>query len=177
MGSIPNPSLDEWKARVGEEEANRISSEATNRGTKIHSIFEDYMRGKEIIFPHPTIKDHFMQSKKYLDMFKVIYANEIPLYSRKLKVAGRCDCIAEINGEIHIVDFKTSKHFKDQDHIKGYQMQCSAYAFMANEMFNLNITKFVILISNLYENSSNMFFGNAKEHIKEFWEIRKAWTV
>jgi ATP-dependent exoDNAse (exonuclease V) beta subunit len=167
------PYLKEWRERVGDEEADRVTNEALNRGTKVHDLFERYLRGQEIAFNHPTLKEHFFQAKQILDSIETVYANEIPLFSRHLKVAGRCDCIARINGSIQIVDFKTSKQAKADDQIHNYKMQCAAYAFMANELYGLKINKFSVIISNMYENKSTVFEDDARLYIKDFWLLRK----
>lgn len=177
LSSKENKSLEEWRQRVGIEEAERISKEATNRGSIIHDLFENYLKGNEITFKHPTIKDHFFQAKSLLDKIELVYANEIPLYSKILKVAGRCDCVAILNGEVQIIDFKTSKNFKESDQIESYKMQCSAYAYMLNEIYGIKTKRFSIIISNLYENSCNLFEGDPKQHIKSFWELRKNGTI
>lgn len=172
-----NKGLQEWRDRVGDEEADRVSKEATTRGSAVHDLFERYLKGEEIIFSHPSLQEHFMQVKKVLDKFEIIYANEIPLFSKYLKVAGRCDCVAQINGEIQIVDFKTSKHHKTDLDIHSYKMQCAAYTFMCNEIYGFEIKKFSVIISNLYENSCDVFEDDARKYIKDFWELRKQWDT
>lgn len=176
LSSKENKSLDEWRERVGEEEANRVSKEATNRGSAIHDLFENYLKGNEIRFKHPTLKDHFLQAKPLLDKIELVYANEIPLYSKVIKVAGRCDCVAVIDGEIQIIDFKTSKNFKESEQIESYKMQCSAYAFMLEEIYGIKTNRFSIIISNLYENDCSLFVDDPKKYIKSFWELRKQWN-
>ena len=167
--------LTEWRERVGEEEAAKVTKEATDRGTAVHNMIEKYLLGKEVSLVNPILRGHFLQIKKHLDSLECIYANEIPLYSKHLKVAGRCDCVAMINNEIHIVDFKTSKHQKTFEEIESSKMQCAAYTFMINEMFGLKVSKFSILLSNLYENKCDFYHGESKQYIKEFWELRKKW--
>lgn len=171
-----NSFLDEWIERVGEEEAKRVSNEATNRGSIVHQLFEDYLNGKPVNLNNPVLKHHFMQCVHELNKFESIYGNEIPLYSKTLKVAGRCDCIAMINGKLTVVDFKTSKHTKNEGDIDSYREQCSAYAFMLNEMYNVKIDNYRIIITNLYESECTVFDGNPKDHIKQFYELRKQWS-
>lgn len=171
-----NSSLDEWRERVGAEEAERISKEATNRGSMVHDLIERYLRGEPIQFKHPTLKAHFFQIKPILDKFTIIYANEIPLYSKYLKVAGRCDCVAMLDGEVQIIDFKTSKHYKEEDQIHSYNMQCSAYSFMLKEMYGIEVNKFTIIISNMYENKYSVFEGKPKRYLRDFWELRQKWN-
>ena len=74
----------------------------------------------------------------------VIRAQEIPLYSDELKVAGRVDLIAEWDGELSVVDFKTSKRIKDRSEISNYFMQACAYALMLEERTGICINKLVI---------------------------------
>lgn len=165
--------LDEWKERVGEEEAKRVTAEAARRGTLVHSALEDFLNNKELFLDWLT-KSHFIQVKKELiSLIEKVHALETPLYSSVLRVAGRCDCIATINGELHIVDFKTSRNEKSWEDIDGYKMQCSAYAVMANEVYDLKIKKFCIVISNLQENYPSIYFGEAKNHIGDFAKLRR----
>jgi len=170
-----NKGLDEWRERVGDEEADRVSKEATNRGTLLHKLCEDYLRGKEISFPHSILKDHFFQIKKVLDKVEIVYANEIPLYSKVLGVAGRCECVDFFNGRLQIIDFKTSKHYKDEDHIKNYYCQASAYCYMFSELFDFTIRDFSIIITNLFENDCSVFEGSARDHLQEFVEMKNKW--
>lgn len=171
--------LKEWRDRVGEAEANRISSEATRRGTKFHETVEKYLKNQEIGNLDMLTKSHFMQVKKWLtDNVDEVLGNEIPLYSKLLKVAGRCDCIAVINGKLYMVDFKTSKHAKSTADIAGYRLQCSAYMYMAKEMFGLEFDGFCILISNLFENHPTIFYGDKadyKNNLRQFLEVRNKW--
>ena len=100
-----------WRERVGEEKANNISSRSTNRGTKYHSIVEDYLNNnldlkKYSKFPLPVLM--FQHSRDVLDRINNIYLQEAALYSKHLELAGRVDCIAEFDGELSIIDFKTA---------------------------------------------------------------------
>ena len=141
-------AIAEWRARVGEEEANRISSQASSRGTKIHSIAENYVLGK----PHPkgVMPSHlemFKPLKTYLDNhLQCVYGTEIALYSDRLKMAGRCDLVARIGGIPTIVDFKTSRKLKEEQHILNYFLQTTTYAAMVKERHNLPVKAICILI-------------------------------
>ena len=90
-------SIMEWRKKVGEEEANRISSRASSRGTRIHTLCENWLLGKPQE-PDMFDKDIFTSLIPHLDKIDNIHALESPLYSHHLKVAGTVDCIAEYEG-------------------------------------------------------------------------------
>jgi len=139
-----------WRARVGEEEANKVSHRASTRGTAVHSIIENYLDNKEDFAEGfmPNILDNFKPVQSILDeKIGKIYAQECPLYSNHLGLAGRVDCIAEWEGKLSIIDFKTSKKIKKHDWITNYFIQESAYAIMWEERTGIPITQLVTLIA------------------------------
>lgn len=142
----------EWRKAVGEEQANKISSKAANRGTKVHKICEDYINNETTDFKlqllMPDLKELFFKIKPIIDQsVDNIYAQEQALYSHKLRAAGRVDLIAEWNGKLAIIDFKTSTKQKDEENIQNYFMQCTAYATMFHEVTGIWIDDIVILIA------------------------------
>jgi CRISPR/Cas system-associated exonuclease Cas4 (RecB family) len=142
----------DWRKRVGEEEANRISKKASTRGTKVHDICEKYllneMTDMKFRSMMPDLKETFFKLRKPLDEnIGKIYALEQALYSDELKIAGRVDCIAEWNGVLSIIDFKTSKKLKDENNILNYFMQCTAYALMFEERTKKSIDQVVVAIA------------------------------
>ena len=140
-------ALLEWKKRVGEAEARRISSRSANRGTALHLVCEKYLLNEELDFANemPTTQLLFNQVKKVLDeRVDNVYCIESALVSRKLKIAGRVDLIAEYDDEIAIIDFKTSDKQKRKDWIENYFIQTSLYAYMFWEMTGIPIKKIVI---------------------------------
>ena len=136
-----------WRARVGEEEANRITKIATNRGTKTHELIEHFLLNKEVVLDNPSTKMLFTQAKKELRNIDNIYALEKSLYSRELGVAGTVDCIAEYKGELAIIDFKTAEKPKPVDWIENYFVQAAAYACMFYEITDIPVKKLVILMT------------------------------
>lgn len=148
--SADKTHLYEWRKRVGEEEANRISKRATGRGTAMHNLCEKYVLGEEMDFSSemPTTTMLFHQMKNFLDRHvDDVYCLEDVLISHKLKVAGRVDLVAEHDGEITIIDFKTSEKTKKKDWITDYFEQASLYGFMFWEMTGIPIKKIVIGIA------------------------------
>ena len=141
--------IQEWRARVGEEQANKISRQATTRGTSVHKVIEKYLKNEDISKYEmlPNVKSLFFRMKEELDK-KVnnIHCLEDKLYSHTLKLAGTVDCISEYNGELSVIDFKTSVRLKKKENIGNYFMQGAAYSTMFTEMTGLPINKIVILI-------------------------------
>ena len=136
-----------WRERVGEEEANRISKRSTSRGTKVHTCIENFLWNKDVPDTDPLPKMLFTQAKKILGNINNIYALEKSLYSKELGVAGTVDCIAEYNGELAIIDFKTAEKPKPKQWIENYFVQAAAYACMFYEMTEIPVKKLVIIMT------------------------------
>lgn len=167
--------LDEWKERVGEEEVKKTSTQAARRGTAVHDLAEKYLRN----FPFYT-KGHmpvniatFSQIRPILDEhITKIYGLEVPLYSDRLRVAGRVDCLAEWNGELAIIDFKTSKHVKKREDISGYFTQASAYSYMTFERTGM-LPKKIVIVMMVDDGEPLVFVEKSKDWIEKFIEIRE----
>ena len=176
----------EWRKRVGEEEANRISTRASNRGTKVHKICENYLNNEEDYARtnpahiHKTMPDTIAMFKSLQPLLDEhvnnIHALEIPLYSHHLKVAGRVDCIAEYDGKLSIIDFKTSSKLKEESWIKGYFMQCSAYAVMYEERTGIPVSQIVIMIA-VDSEHPQVFIKKRNDYIKDFISYREAYDA
>jgi len=142
--------IQAWRARVGEEEANKISYQASTRGTAVHSIIENYISNEENYADGfmPNIIDIFRPMQKVLDKhIGIVHAQEAALYSDHLGLAGRVDCIAEFDGKLSIIEFKTSRKLKKKEWIENYFVQESAYAIMWEERTGTPITQLVTLIA------------------------------
>ncbi len=136
-----------WRKKVGEEEAQKITKAATSRGTDMHSLVENYLYNKNLP-PVPPLPDFlFKIAKAELNKINNIYALEGSLYSKQLGIAGTVDCIAEYNGELAIIDFKTSKKPKPREWIEHYFVQCMAYGAMLYEIKGIAIKKLVIIMA------------------------------
>lgn len=150
LSSLNKETLDRWRANVGEEEATRIQKQATTRGTAVHELCERYLLNVED-YKHkssPIHIDTFNQIKPILDKnVGTVYGIELPLYSYKLKTAGRTDCIAEWNGTPAIIDFKTSKKPKKREWIENYFLQATCYSLMCWERINIRVPEFAIIIA------------------------------
>lgn len=137
-----------WRKKVGEEEANRVTKQATSRGTDMHTLVEMYLKNSECASDILPISEFlFKILKSELDKINNIYSLEGSLYSKQLGIAGTVDCIAEYNGELAIIDFKTSKKPKPREWIEHYFVQCAAYACMFYELTGIPVKKLVILMA------------------------------
>jgi len=139
-------AIMEWRKAVGEQAANEISRKAANRGTRIHGLCEKYLSNNEVD-PGYFDKDMWDSFKGQLDCINNVYALEAQLYSDHLEVAGTVDCIAEYNGRLSVIDFKTSRRQKQRDDIHDYFMQCSAYAVAFEERTGIPIPQIAILMA------------------------------
>ncbi len=173
LSSLSKASIQEWRNRVGAEEANRISTQASRRGTKTHSIIEDYLQNKQdYLSGHmPDSIELFKSVQSILDIHvDNIYGIEVALWSKDLGVAGRCDCIAEYDGELSILDWKTSSKPKKEEWVESYKLQGTAYAKMYEERTGIKITQVVIVIA-VSDNSPQVFYADPDEHISRLREV------
>ena len=147
--------LFEWRKRVGNDVANYVARKAATRGTHVHHMCEDYLNNMHIDYPEKW-KEHekkflpyalFKQlQKSVIQKIDNIHAQECGLYSDKYKIAGRVDCIAEYDGVLSIIDFKTSTSERKDSYNENYYIQASAYAEMFEERTGHAINQIVILV-------------------------------
>ena len=137
-----------WRQRVGEKEANRVTKESTERGTDYHEAAQAYLENRELNWDNylPLTQFMFKKSQPYLDKIGKIHAIERTLYSEYLGLAGRVDCIAEYDGELAIIDFKTSKKIKPEKWIEQYFVQETAYACMYYELTGIPVVKLITIM-------------------------------
>ena len=169
-GLLNKQSIMEWRKRVGEAEANRISSRAAKRGTAIHKLCEDYLNNE---FVEPELFDVPMWNSlvPLLNRIDNVHCLETPLYSDHLQVAGTVDCIAEFDGKVSVIDFKTSSRIKSRDDITNYFMQCAAYAVAFEERTGVPVSRLVILMG-VDNEDPLMFIEKRDTWIGEFIALR-----
>jgi len=163
--------LQRWKERVGEEEAARISKEATDRGTWVHEIAERYFNGETVSYDNLP-RDVKQMSRDLIKTVETgvedVWGQEQILWSNKYRYAGRTDMVGLWKGEPSIIDFKTSKKRKSSSQIRDYYIQCCGYAVAHNEMFGTGIKNIVIAITvdsaepQLFEKSAIPFLSELK---------------
>ena len=142
--------LAKWRTRVGAKAANAKSTRATGRGNKYHSIAEDYLNNNldlKKYKSHPLPVLMFHHSRPTLDRINNIYLQEAALYSKHLEIAGRVDCIAEFDGVLSIIDFKTAEQPKREAYLYDYFVQETAYACMLQENYGLSVKQLVTIVA------------------------------
>lgn len=168
LSSYNKKAIMEWRQRVGDAAANKISSQAAGRGTKMHTVCEKYLLNEDhLAKAMPDAKEMFLKIRPQIDAnIGKVYALEQALYSDKLRLAGRVDCIAEWNGKLSIIDYKTSTRYKDESKILNYFMQCSAYAEMFEERTGMPIEDVVVLVS-VVEGDHQVFARKKFEYLPQ----------
>ena len=136
-----------WRKRVGEEEANRITKRATSRGTDTHTLIESYLLNEELSEVQPISEMLFKLAKPTLDRINNIHCLESSLYSEILGVAGSVDTIGEFDGELAVIDYKTSAKPKPREWIEDYFVQTMFYGMALYEMTGISIKKLVIIMT------------------------------
>ena len=136
-----------WRKKIGEEKADKITRQATSRGTDMHTLVEYHLKNEELPEVQPLSEFLFKIAKKDLNRINNVYTLEGSLYSKVLGVAGTVDCIAEFDGELAIIDFKTSKKPKPREWIEHYFVQCVSYACMFYELTGIPVKKLVIIMA------------------------------
>ena len=157
--------IQRWRARVGEEEANKVSHRASTRGTAVHECIEKYLDNDENYAEGymPNIIDNFKAVRPVLDeRIGTIYLQEAALYSEHLGLAGRVDCVGEFDGVLSIIDFKTSKKIKKKEWITNYFIQEAAYAIMWEERTGTPIVNLVTIIT--VDNESPQVFVEHRDN-------------
>ena len=167
-----------WRKKVGEEEANKITKVATDRGTKFHDLVEKYLSNEDVSSLKgvlPSTKARWIAARESLNKIDNIHALEKPLYSEYFGIAGRVDCIAEYEGELAVIDFKTSKKIKPEKWLQNYFVQETAYACMYYEMTGISVKKIVTLMVadngdvKVYEKTNKSdYIKLLTKYIKEF---------
>ena len=150
LSILSEKSINAWKKRIGEVEANKISYRAATRGTAVHELIEKYVNNDPNYLAGymPNIVGNFLTVKDILDeRIGTVFGQELPLYSDHLGVAGRVDCVAEFDGKISIIDYKTSRKPKLLKYIENYFQQETAYAIMWEERTGIPITQLVTIIA------------------------------
>jgi ATP-dependent exoDNAse (exonuclease V) beta subunit len=168
-------SILEWRKRVGEEQANQISTKASIRGTNVHKICEDYLNNNENYAKKhmPSSVAMFKKIQPILDEYvNNIHAIEVPLYSNHLRVAGRVDCIAEFDGVLSVIDFKTANKSKEEENIRNYFMQCASYAIMYEERTGTPVPRIAVVIA-VEDDHPQLFVKKRNEFTEDFIMYRK----
>jgi genome maintenance exonuclease 1 len=177
LSVLSRDGIAKWRARVGAEEADKISNKASTRGTKIHSLTETYLKNEDLKEAYTSTNASLLDLEMFkkflpiLDPISNIHCQELALYSDHLRMAGRVDCIAEYNGQRAVIDFKTSGRLKKKEHISSYFMQTAAYAIMYEERTGIPVPNLVILIA-VEDEEPQVFIEKRDNWAKELLRTR-----
>lgn len=149
LGDEEKKWLNDWRESLGDEKATKEQKRCSERGTAIHLMVEKYLKNEINITKDQTKENIYLFNKLIytLDKIQNIRAQEIPMYSKMLKIAGRCDIVAEFDGILSIIDLKTSTKLKKRDMIKDYFLQCCGYSYMYSELFEEFPKQIVVIIA------------------------------
>lgn len=163
LSNLSKDGISRWRARVGEAEANRISTKASRQGTAVHSLCEQYIKNEEGFLTEsmPHLVEMFESIQPLLDGIDNVHVTEGALYSDELGLAGRTDLIAEFDGKLAIIDYKTSRRIKTWSMCHSYFMQGAFYAHAYEERTGIPINNIVIIMA--VENEKPLLFRETKE--------------
>jgi len=155
--------LEKWRESIGESVANWEMGRAARRGKATHTLVEQYLKNET-----PSIRDVlplglFKLMRPYLDQIDNIHCLETVMFSDKLTVAGQVDCIAEYNGKLSVIDFKTANKERQEDWVENYFLQTTGYSMMYEEIFDKKIEQLVILIA-AEDGTMTSFVKDRKEY-------------
>ena len=190
MSEEKKRGLQDWRNRVGELQADKISKRATDIGTLLHNMAEQYLNNFEINHESnskekeeedgnennavdeitATATNHFKRLQPFLNKIDTVWETEIPLYHKELMLSGTSDCIGLYNGIPSIIDFKTSKKEKFEQWIEDYFLQTTLYSMMYFNMTGIKISQIVILISGEEDSSANQFVKRIDDYVDSLFQ-------
>ena len=182
LGADPSKKkgIEKWRQRVGQEEADKVMHRASERGTAVHQILEDYILDQEPkTKPMPINVATAGKLKKWVDMYvgdvKLV---EGQMFSHHLRTAGTVDLVAEWDGKMAIIDWKTSKYAKKREYIESYFMQEAAYAVMFEERTGIPVERLVTAIAYDEPNDGcQLFVEKRDDWIGKFIELREMYDT
>ena len=163
LSELSREGISRWRKRVGATEANRISTKASRQGTAVHALCEQYIKNEEDFLTEsmPHLVEMFESIQPLLDRIDNVHVTEGALYSDDLQLAGRTDLIAEFDGKLAIIDYKTSRRIKTWSMCHSYFMQGAFYAHAYEERTGIPINNIVIIMA--VENEEPLLFRETKD--------------
>ena len=164
LGIQKKEQLQDWRNKIGEDVANWEMGRAARRGKATHTLIEQYLKGLTPSERGVLPLGLFRLIKPYVDQIDNIHCLETIMYSKQLTIAGQVDCIAEYNGKLSVIDFKTANKERQESWIENYFMQTTAYAQMYEEIFGKKIEQIVILLAS-EDGSTQSFIKDTKDYM------------
>ena len=178
LGELSKAAIQKWRKRVGETEANKISGKASRRGTSLHSVCEAYIQNEEKFLngETPHIVELFKTIEPILERVDNIQGVELALYSDHFGIAGRTDCIAEFDGVLSVIDYKTSNKIKKKEWCDKYFAQGAFYGVAYEELTSIPVPQVVIIIA--VENEQPQLFVEKRDDWTHLiWEAKKLYEL
>ena len=174
-GLLTRDHIKLWRERVGAEEANKISTVAARRGTKMHSLFEQYLRQEEeLVFENILDEAMFNAVQPVLDDITPI-ALEAGMWSDSLQMAGQVDCVGVWDNELCIIDFKTSAKYKEEYMADPWFHQMTAYAIMVEELTGEEIDSVVAVVA-VDGGGVQVFEADPREYVDKLYDLRQRYA-
>ena len=176
LGYKKGKELQKWRDSIGEDVANWEMGRAARRGKSTHNLVEEYIKGETPSERSVLPLGLFKLLKPYVDQINNVHLLETIMYSKQLTLAGQVDCVAEYNGKLSVIDFKTANKFREEAWVQNYFQQCTAYAIMYEELFGKPIEQIVVLIasedgtSQAFIKEKKNFVADLKENIQGFYK-------
>ena len=174
LGEFSKASIQEWRKRVGETEANKISGKASRRGTSVHSVCEAYIKNEDGFLDGqtPNIIELFKTIEPFLERVDNVHGVELGLYSNHFGAAGRTDLIAEFDGKLSVIDYKTSNRTKKKEWCESYFAQCAFYGIAYEELTKIPVPQVVVIIA-VDSEQPQLFVENRDDWVDKIWEAKK----
>ena len=178
LGELSKAAIQKWRKRVGETEANKISGKASRRGTSVHSVCESYIKNEDGFLDGqtPHIVELFKTIEPFLDRIDNVHGVELALYSDHFGIAGRTDLIAEFDGKLSVIDYKTSNKIKKKEWCESYFAQGAFYGIAYEEITSIPVSQVVIIIA--VENEQPQLYVEDRDdwtHI--IWNAKKLYEL
>ena len=178
LSEFNKAAIQKWRKRVGETEANKISGKASRRGTSLHSVCESYIQNEDRFLDEqtPNITELFKTIEPFLERIDNVHGVELALYSDHFGVAGRTDLIAEFDGKLSVIDYKTSNRTKKKDWCESYFAQCAFYAIAYEELTKIPVPQVVVIIA-VDNEQPQLFVEKRDDWVDKIWEAKKLYEL
>lgn len=176
---LSEDAIKQWRKRVGEDEAKKVSARASRRGTAVHKLAEHYVLGESAEFKTafrksmPDTQFNWGGIKEVLDeRLSEVRASECQMYTHMMRLAGTTDCIGVFDGKLCVIDFKTSMKLKKEEYIEGYFLQCDGYGQMWKELTGETPENIVVIIGTDVRKEPQVFIKPWGEHLHALKKLR-----
>ena len=178
LGELSKAAIQKWRKRVGETEANKISGKASRRGTSLHSVCESYIQNEDgyLDGQTPHIVELFKTIEPILERVDNIQGVELALYSDHFGIAGRTDCIAEVDGVLSVIDYKTSNKIKKKEWCEKFFAQGAFYGIAYEELTSIPVPQVVIIIA-VENEQPQLFVEKRDDWVDKIWEAKKLYEL